>query len=110
FGELTAEDFAQHPVWISVHGLDEEEPWYDEDGCNEETFRPWTGALPVSPEEGLLLVAAIFTVAMALAWQDSSRLNVMANHSTLASFSHMSFLKTRSMTFGTECFSARKNI
>jgi hypothetical protein len=63
FGEFTAEDFVQHPVWISVHGLDEEEPWYDEDDCNEETFRPWTAALPVSPEEGLLLVAAIFTLA-----------------------------------------------
>jgi hypothetical protein len=60
---LTAEDFIENPVWIAVHGMDEDEPWYDEDDCDEETFRPWTGALPVNPEEGMLLVEAIFTLA-----------------------------------------------
>ncbi|MGZ4899640.1 MAG: hypothetical protein ACXV8X_08285 [Candidatus Angelobacter sp.] len=61
FGELTAEDFIQHPVWIGVHGTDEDEPWFDD--CDEETFRPWTGDLPVGPEEGMLLVQATFTFA-----------------------------------------------
>ena len=61
FGELTAEDFIQHPVWIGVHGMDEAESWYED--CDEETFKPWTGALPVGPEEGMLLVQATFTFA-----------------------------------------------
>jgi|SRR5882724_503434 len=63
FGELTAEDFIQHPVWIAVHGVDDQEPWYDDDDCDEETFRPWTGAIPVSHEEGMLLVQATLTFA-----------------------------------------------
>lgn len=61
FGELAAEDFIRDPVWIAVHGTDEDEPWYDD--CDEETFKPWTGNLPVSPEEGVLLVQATFTFA-----------------------------------------------
>jgi hypothetical protein len=61
FGDLTAGDFSEHPIWIALHGSDEDEPWYDE--CDEETFKPWTGALPVSPEEGMLLVQATLTFA-----------------------------------------------
>jgi len=61
FGDLTAQDFLEHPVWICVHGSDEDEPWYDD--CDEETFKPWTGDLPVGPEEGMLLVQATFTFA-----------------------------------------------
>src|SRR5579864_2439183 len=61
FGELTAEDFIQHPVWIAVHGMDDDEPWYED--CGEESFRPWTGPLPVGPEEGMLLVQATLTLA-----------------------------------------------
>ena len=61
FGDLIADDFSEHPVWIAVHGSDEDEPWYDE--CDEETFKPWTGALPVSPEEGMLLVQSVLTFA-----------------------------------------------
>lgn len=56
FGELTPVDFDRHPVWIAAHGADDGEPWYEE--TNEETFRPWTGLLPVSPSEGMLLVRA----------------------------------------------------
>ena len=56
FGDLTPAHFAAHPVWIQSHILDYDEPWYDE--TDEETFRPWTGQLPASPEEGMLLVAA----------------------------------------------------
>lgn len=41
--------------------MDYDEPWYDQ--TNEETFRPWTGSLPVSPAEGMLLVRAVFECA-----------------------------------------------
>ena len=61
FGDLTALDFTQHPVWIAVHGIDEDEPWYDD--CDEESFRPWTGSLPVAPEDGMLLVQVTLTFA-----------------------------------------------
>jgi hypothetical protein len=56
FGDLTPADFERHPAWISCHGQDEGEPWYDE--TDEATFRPWTGALPADPSEGMLLVRA----------------------------------------------------
>src|SRR5262245_58094284 len=61
FGDLSAGDFGKHPVWVSVHGLDSNEPWYDD--TDEETFRPWTGKLPVSSEDGMFLVRAKFTLA-----------------------------------------------
>jgi hypothetical protein len=48
FGALTPAHFAQHPVWVACHGVDAEQPWYDE--TDEETFRPWDGELPVSAE------------------------------------------------------------
>ena len=56
FGELEAEDFERHPVWIGCHTADYDKPWYN--GTDEETFRPWTGKLPVDPSEGMLLVRA----------------------------------------------------
>lgn len=56
-GNLTAADFELHPVWICVHGRDQDEPWYEE--TDEETFRPWADALP---KLGLLLVAATLTL------------------------------------------------
>ena len=58
FGDLSPADFDRNPVWVSCHGTDDEEPWYDE--TNEETFRPWTGALPVSQADGMFLVRALF--------------------------------------------------
>jgi hypothetical protein len=61
FGDLTRADFAEHSVWASVHTLDCDEPWYDD--ADEETYRPWTGKLPVSPEDGLFLVRAKLTLA-----------------------------------------------
>ena len=61
FGDLTPADFVEHPVWASVHTLDYDEPWYDE--TDEETFRPWIGELPVSPEDGMFLVRAKLTLA-----------------------------------------------
>ncbi len=61
FGELTPADFVKHPVWASVHTLDYDESWYDD--TDEETFRPWTGKLPLSPADGMFLVRAKLTLA-----------------------------------------------
>lgn len=61
FAELGPSEFSQHPVWVSCHTLDSDEPWNDE--TNEESFRPWTGDLPVGPDEGMLLVSAVFRLA-----------------------------------------------
>ena len=61
FGDLVPADFAKHPVWTSVHTLDYDEPWYDD--TDEETLRPWTGPLPVGPQEGMLFVRAKLTLA-----------------------------------------------
>lgn len=58
FRDLVIADFERNPVWIGCHTVDYDEPWYGE--TDEETFRPWTGELPVGPEEGMLLVRATF--------------------------------------------------
>lgn len=60
FGDLTPDDFAQHPIWVSVHTLDYDEDWYDE--TDEETFRPWLGGRPVGADE-MFLVSARLTFA-----------------------------------------------
>ena len=56
FADLTAQDFQDCPVWIACHTADYEEPWYDD--TDEETFRPFRGQLPASPEAGMMLVRA----------------------------------------------------
>lgn len=61
FRDLTARDFETEPLWVACHGLDEVEAWYPD--TDEETFRPWTGDLPVSPSDGMFLVAARFHLA-----------------------------------------------
>jgi hypothetical protein len=58
FSELEPEDFERHPVWIGCHTADYGEPWYD--STDEETFRPWTGRLPVDSSAGMLLIKASF--------------------------------------------------
>jgi hypothetical protein len=60
FGDLVAEDFATHPIWIGCHTADYDEQWYDE--TDEETFRPRVGPLPADPSEGMLLVRATATL------------------------------------------------
>jgi hypothetical protein len=65
FGDLSPADFDQHPVWVGCHTADYGEPWYE--GTDEETFRPWTGALPVSQSDGMFLVRATLEL------QDGSR-------------------------------------
>jgi hypothetical protein len=54
--DLLFSDFERHPVWIGVHNVDAGQPWYDD--CDEETYRPWTAALPVAAEIGFVLVRA----------------------------------------------------
>ena len=57
FAALTPQDFDVHPAWVSCHSVDYDERWYDE--TNEETFRPWAGALPLNGEEMYLVSAAL---------------------------------------------------
>jgi hypothetical protein len=59
FRDLQADDFTKYPVWVSCHSVDYEEPWYGD--TDEETFRPWTGSLPVGTEE-MYLVGSTFTL------------------------------------------------
>jgi hypothetical protein len=58
FGELEAEDFHRHRVWIACHTADYGKSWYQD--TDEETFRPYTGELPADAAEGMLLVRAVF--------------------------------------------------
>jgi hypothetical protein len=61
FDDLGPDSFARHPVWVSCHVIDYDEPWYDD--TNEETFRPWDGALPVDPAVTMYLVSATLRFA-----------------------------------------------
>jgi hypothetical protein len=61
FGDLTSEHFAAHSVWAACHSFDYDEPWYGD--TDEATFRPWDGALPVDPNDGMFLVRAAFRLA-----------------------------------------------
>ncbi len=60
--EFTASDFEEHPIWMSVHGHDEDEEWYDNAECDETTFRPWDES-PGSLRSRLLLVTAGITLS-----------------------------------------------
>jgi len=61
FGSLTAEDLERVPVWLACHIADYDEAWYDE--TDEETFRPYSGSLPMSPGDEMYLVKATATLA-----------------------------------------------
>jgi hypothetical protein len=60
FGDLTVDDFERHPIWLNCHVVDYDESWYEE--TDEETFRPWSGPIPVAPES-YYLIRADFTAA-----------------------------------------------
>ena len=60
FGHLGPGDFIAHPVWVSCHTVDYDEPWYDD--TDEETFRPWLGEVPVAVDE-MYLLACDFIMA-----------------------------------------------
>ena len=66
FGALTQADFDHFPIWVSVHTMDYDEPWYEE--TDEETFRPWINDIPVDPSLGMFLIRSELTLA------DSSKL------------------------------------
>ena len=55
---LSLTDFQRSPVWVGVHNLDFAEPWHED--ADEDTYRPWTGSLPVPAKPGIVLVAASF--------------------------------------------------
>lgn len=61
FADLSAKDFETHPVWVACHTVDHDESWFDPH--DEDTFRPWTGTLPVDPADGMFLVRATMTCA-----------------------------------------------
>ena len=58
FLELRQSDFDKNPIWVNCHVVDYDEDWYDD--TDEETFRPWTGDIPVSADDTTYLVAATF--------------------------------------------------
>ena len=45
-----------HRVWVACHVEDYAEPWYED--TDEETFRRWSGPLPVERSDVMLLVSA----------------------------------------------------
>ena len=61
FGDLGPAHFERHSVWASCSSFDSDEAWFAE--TDEETFRPWTGGLPVDPAPGMFLVKADFRLA-----------------------------------------------
>jgi hypothetical protein len=60
FGQLMPPDLISHPIWVSCHSVDYDEPWYE--GTDKETFRPWLGEIPVGADE-MYLLACEFTMA-----------------------------------------------
>jgi hypothetical protein len=60
FSDLAVSDFERYPVWVNCHVGDYDEPWYED--TDEETFRPWTGRLPVEPDT-MYLVSATMQLA-----------------------------------------------
>src|SRR4051794_41167183 len=69
YGVLRPQDFEAHRVWMCVHGVDLDEPWYDD--ADELTYRPWTGPLPHPSEDrgGPMVVARItFRLADGTLW------------------------------------------
>ena len=47
-------------MWVACHSFDYDAPWFED--TTEETFRPWTGALPFDPQLGMAVVASTFTL------------------------------------------------
>jgi len=69
YGDLRARDFESHPVWMCVHGVDEDEPWYYD--ADELTYRPWTGPLPYrsgEPGNPMVVARVSFRLADGTVW------------------------------------------
>lgn len=60
FSDLSSNDFNENPVWVQCHTADYGQKWYDE--TDEESFRPWDGELPISPDEAIFLIKSNFTL------------------------------------------------
>jgi hypothetical protein len=56
YSDLKVQDFENYPIWVQCHIVDYEEKWYDD--TDEETFRPWIGEIPVSPDYAMFLIKA----------------------------------------------------
>ena len=62
--DLTLADFRAHPIWMCIHGVDDEEPWAA-DG-DELTHRPYPGPVPYvcsNPQAPMVLVSTRFKLA-----------------------------------------------
>jgi len=44
YTEFCHDDFVRHPIWVCVHGIDEDEPWYG--ATDALTYRPWLRSTP----------------------------------------------------------------
>jgi hypothetical protein len=69
YQDFRPRDFDLHPVWMCVHGVDAEEPWYA--ATDELTYRPWAGTLPYPSAEpqGFMVVAPVtFRLADGSRW------------------------------------------
>jgi hypothetical protein len=60
--DLRPADFQTHPVWINVHG-EQDQPWHAE--TDEVTYRPWTDPLPFDCSDPIhtVLVTTLFRLA-----------------------------------------------
>ena len=57
---LTPSDLEKVPIWMCVHGNDQDEKWYQ--ACDESTFRPWDGSTQALTDRLLLVrVSMILT-------------------------------------------------
>ena len=61
FEDLSAADFAAWPVWIPCRPGDSAQPWYPQTDNN--TYRPWTDALPVGRDMRSFLAQSALTLA-----------------------------------------------
>jgi len=64
YNDLTVADFHAHPIWMCLHGIDDEEPWGPE--SDELTHRPYPGPVPYvcsNPEAPMVLVETLFKLA-----------------------------------------------
>jgi hypothetical protein len=74
--DLTQADFEREPVWVGVHNHDPKDdpvnaPWYKD--ADEQTYRPWKGALPFNETRGWARVAATIVLADGTAYPGSVR-------------------------------------
>ena len=57
--DISPGDFEQHPVWVSCHLVDYDEPWYDD--VDEEEFRALESGLPIDRDTVAYISATFHT-------------------------------------------------